>query len=222
MTQRSTPDQLPPEREWSDLMGRADRVIAEVGRQRPRRRRRTGYVVPAIAAAAAAVIAALGVDLLGQPVAPSVVATPPVTATPSATPTPPAHVPRRGTKITLLRVGETAELRHAEITVDEVAGTARGVAVKVQTCVVDAPPEQFPAGIPVRIGDWLTVRDDHSGVAIAWAESSDREPAYPNVALVAQGECVVGWIPPMNPPGTGDISLIYRGELGDEVRWLLE
>ncbi|WP_152361694.1 hypothetical protein [Microlunatus speluncae] len=220
MIQRSTPD-LPPEREWSDPLGRADQIIAEVGRQRPRAKRRTGYVVPAIAAAAAAVIAALGVDLLGQPAAPSVVATPPVSETPAATPTAPAHVPTRGSTM-VLRVGETAELRHAEITVDEVSGTSRGIAVKVQTCVVDAPTAQFPAGVPVRIGDWLAVRDDHSGVAVAWAQDPDREPAYPNLALVSQGECVAGWMPPMNPPGQGDISLIYHGELGDEARWLLE
>ncbi len=217
MTQRSKPDRLPPEREWSDLMGRADRVIAEVGRKAPRvRRRRTGYVVPAIAAAAAAVVAALGVDLLSHPVAPSVTATPPVTVTP------PAHVPSREPTLKLLRVGETADLEHAKITLSGVAGTGRGVAVKIQTCVVDAPPEQFPAGLPVRIGDWMAVRNDLSGIALASAQESDLKPVYPESARISQGECVIGWIPPMDPPGEGEISLVYYGEPGGEARWLLE
>jgi hypothetical protein len=222
MTRRSVPDQLPPEREWTDLMGHADRVIAEVGRVAPRRRRRrTGYVVPAIAAAVAAVVAALGVDLLSNPVTPSVTATPSVTVAPSAPVTPPVHVPSRGMTLKPLRVGETAELTHAEITVNEVASTGRGVAVMVQTCVV-APLDQFPTGLPVHIGDWMAVRNDHSGVAVARARESELKPAYPNAVRVSQGACVAGWIPPLNPPGEGEISLIYRGELGGEARWLLE
>lgn len=210
MTHRSTPDRLPPEREWSDLMGRADRVIADVARDSPRIRRRAGYLVPAIAAAAAALVAAFGIDLLSQPVAPSVTATAPANTPPPSTTTP-----------NLLHVGDTADLRHAKITVGEVADTGRGVAVKVQTCVVNAPPEQFPAGLSMRIDDWMTVRNDHSGVVVAWVQDSDLKPAYPDAARVFQGECVSGWIPPMDPPGKGEISLIYRGELGEEVRWII-
>jgi hypothetical protein len=119
-------------------------------------------------------------------------------------------------------VGETADLKHAKITVSEVVGTDRGVAVLVRSCVVDAPPEQFPTGLQVRIGDWMAVRNDFSGIAVASAQESDLKPAYPDAVRVTQGDCVVGWIPPMNPPGEGEISLIFDGDLGGEARWLLE
>lgn len=212
MTESPLQDRLPPERELSDLIGRADRVIAEVGRETPPGRRGTGRVLTAVAAVAALVVSVLGIGVLHRAAEPSVTATPPA-ASPIPTPADPVH----GS----LRVGETVELMRGRITVSEVDRTKRGLAVKVETCVTDAPASQFPRGMSVGTSDWLMVRTGHSGVVVVWTQDPDRMPAYPNSFDLVEGECVAGWIPEMNPPGQGDISLIYRGDLGDSARWTI-
>ncbi len=207
MTGSPGPDRLPPDRELSDLMGRADRVIAEVGRDAASGRR-TGRVLTAVAAVAALVVSMLGVGVLHRAAEPNVTATPP----PIPTPTDPLD----GS----LRVGDTVELMRGRITVNEVDRTKRGLAVKVETCVTNAPAAQVPRGMSVGVSDWLMARSGSSGVVTVWTKDPDRMPAYPNSFDIVEGECVAGWIPEMNPPGEGDISLLYRGDLG-EARWII-
>ena len=218
MTGGTGPVRLPPERHWPDLSDRADRVIAEVAREQRRTRRRTGLLVPALTAAALAVVVALGIGLLTRPPEAPVVGTPPGPATSTV----PVPEPSRGDRLRLLAVGETARLRHTDVTVAEFARIGRGVAVRVKTCVVDAPPDRFPNGVEVRISDWIAIRDGHSGVAAVRSGPGGRSPVHPDAARLTEGECVAGWIPPLNPPGEGRLRLVHLGESGEHIWWALE
>lgn len=236
--------ELPPERQLPNREQMLDEIL--IGDAAPSNGRRNRWIGIAAAAAVAITATTVGVSTLGR--GPEVGANPPVgptslqPATPPApgptqgakpSPTPPSAAPTPSTSTTStpralpkpqnLGPGDSAEFEYFSITIgqtDRKSGV--GVAVWVETCILETPPGYPAHAVPIGWYPWSAESTD-GPVAVGEGHEMMNHwtPGYGANGTYKTGSCAAGWLPFRVSDGRELTKINYANDYGDKATWTL-